>query len=485
MRRFAMLFTLLTISHYAIAQDLSFPPIIEADFFGSNSKEYLLQFEERIKLPCPKYSDEEIKELAKQWLYAYHQYISTFLANLNYVKGDEQGFSRGATLQPIELRREEEGFVSFGVKGRIDGSTDLINRLKPGSKECASEQPPPKGEAGSGHFYFCIPENPFDPHIQDHEWYEFSPNRFKKNHPKLRLAPPVGVALRAISNQDPTYPDYRSMFEDGVLHVVLLFGYDDVDNWGYENAKEVYEILTEPPSTYFSDINNNYYGYSGNGLGFSDPLEGDFEKINAGGNATTFHKENVHVRYRSNSGKIVERNVTIEVKMVVANPSRFSPGEVLNLFFSLVADAELIHYDGHANYGGGLHLGDSWSDVISAEDLGSYLKFFPDNYQILSIGACHGSGYFVDLFYNQLKERKTTQNLDIITGINELDFYDSVKSIFKLLKGISQLKVVDNTKTPNHGDPMNYLDLLRSLNHRNSSKGLIGVFGSQDNPTSW
>jgi hypothetical protein len=135
-------------------------------------------------------------------------------------------------------------------------------------------------------------------------------------------------------------------------------------------------------------------------------------------------------------------------------------------------DADLIHYDGHANYGGGFFVGKQPNDILWASNISDYIDDFSSDYQIFSIGACHAAGYFADLFYNELWPQKGPHNLDIVAAVNEAGFDDAVH------QGAALLRSFLHDQVAHSDEPAAYQRILLRMSHPASFQANIGVFGS-------
>ncbi|MBI3077665.1 MAG: hypothetical protein HYY85_11910, partial [Deltaproteobacteria bacterium] len=64
--------------------------------------------------------------------------------------------------------------------------------VKPTSPDCAPERLKPAPE-GKARFYICIPDNPEVPEIGPTEWYDYTPRKFRRNHPTLKIRAALGI----------------------------------------------------------------------------------------------------------------------------------------------------------------------------------------------------------------------------------------------------------------------------------------------------
>ena len=435
-------------------------------------------------------------------------YLSNYLTHPRYAGEEQVGFARGDTLRPVGLTRVAPRTYRFGVKGLIVGRRDMLKSFRGANREGPLLPEMADPPAGWSRLSFCMPTRPDAHEVEREEWYEFSPKRWLRKHPRIPLRPPLPVRLRARAGTPPLAPQYDRLYGDGNVRIALLFGYDEETHNAAASAKEAWQVLTAPPSRRFTLRDTGKYGYHGPGLGFSDPTGGDFDRLNLDG--TDVFQRNaaagmgaVAVRYRLLTERLAvggptapegsvfvgERKVragqtlepptvvtrTVNAQVRVFNFDKAAPGatsgELIERFVSVFRNNDVIHYDGHANYGGGFYIGEQPDDILWADEIGDYADDFSRAYQIFSIGACHSAGYFADLFYNELKPRKSPRNLDVIAAVNENAFEDAVHVSLELIRALLQHKI------PVSEDPPDYLSILTQLSRPSSFHAYTGVFG--------
>lgn len=492
---------------------------LDVDFYGTNAREYEFEFDERDTVVCPRCGRVTLHERIHDRLTTYHLYLANYLTHPGYGRERQVGFSRGESFHPVDLREEGSGRYSYRIRGLIDGDRELLTKVPATSRDCEPDRPEP-APVGRLRFYICIPENPDDPAITSEEWYDYTPAKFRRQHPKLRVRPPLGVVVAPRPEYPPTYPDYEALYRDGRLRIAFVFGFDEDDHNSRDDAIAVWKFLTAAPSERFRKEKGEPRSYEGPGLGFSNPIGNDFRKLNSGGRWTTFARNGredtvkVPVRYRLRTaltvdgvnvaddevrlggravsrgaripaGQVIERAITVEIRLLNFDRRGTQTAEqIRRSFMELFRWAQVIHYDGHANYGGGFLFGRRNDDVLWADELAKYRRYAPPFYQILSVGACHGAGYFADLFYNAFRGRKSTQNLDIIASVNEVEFSDSVDDMMDLLGLVLQIRSAPprGPADPEESRPMGWHDFLLRMNDKRHFTAFIGVFGARDNP---
>ena len=482
-----------------------FRGVVTAPFSGPLARDYDFETETAFDVKIATHSGIELVDTINDALYDFHQYFSNYLTHPHYGPEKEIGFSRGDTLRPAGLVEVEPGRYRFRIRGIVVGDRSLLRELR--GKNLDGPPPPKMAPPAEGwqRVFMCMPTRPDSPQVGDEEWYYFTPRKWRRNHPNIPLRPPIAVRLRPRTERTVVAPKYDLLARDGVLRVAFLFGYDDEGHETAGDAKLVMKILTAPTDRRFTKYEMGDFGYIGPGLGFEDPTDGDFKKLNLDG-ATVFRRGfgvgagPVTFTYRLDhaplyvggrdapegtvfrngtpvkAGRTGPRGATITRKMAAEvrlfnfdKSSNLSTDELLTQFVSVFEDSDLVLYDGHANYGGGFFVGEQPNDILWADFIGDYVDSFSSEYQIFAIGACHAAGYFADLFYNELSPKKSPRNLDIIAAVNEADFTDAVHQMMALLRGI--LHDGGSRATPDYERI-----LLRMVKPANFQAN-IGVFG--------
>ena len=480
---------------------------IRAPFISPLAAQFEFCTERPTQVEVPSRDRVEVLAAIEEELENHHLYLSNFLTHPLY--GDERqiGFSRGDTLRPFALRETVPGVYQFRVQGIAVGRTDMYRLLRGPNLDGPRAPDLPRPPAGHHRIFLVMPANPNAAGVDDTEWYDFKPSRFRRHHPKLRLRDPIPILFRRRDRDDVLSPHYEKLYADGVVRIAFLFGFDEGSHLTSQDARAIWQILTAPPSRRFTRRTNGDYGYHGPGLGFSDPTGGDFDRLNLDG-TTVLRRDSMNgmgpavVRYRLSSplkaggvrapegsitvgdrpaplgdvipaGTLIERALAVEIRLYNFDKSSDgrSPDDLIRQFVSVFGDNDLIHYDGHANYGGGFFVGDQPDDILWAVDIGAYRRYFSPAYQIFSIGACHGAGYFADLFYNELKPRKSPRNLDIVAAVNEAAFDDAVQQGLELVSAVLQLKGKAS------GEPRDWASILLAQSRPASFQAYLGVFG--------
>ncbi len=481
---------------------------VRAPFTSPLASEFEFRTEEVREIETDTRSGPELVAAVENDMQNVALYLSNYLTHPHYEAEAQVGFVRGDTLRPEGLRRAGPGRYRYRVHGLAVGRRDLLRILKgpnvQGPPAPKLKAPPP----GWDRIFICMPTEPDAPEVDRTEWYEFSPKRWARDHPKIPLCPPISVLLRRQPPLPALAPQYDRLYRDGVIRIAFIFGYDEGTHLAADDARQIWKVLTSRTTKKFTVAETGEYGYHGPGLGFSDPCAGKFTAINLDG-TSVFRRDSVSgagpvgVRYTLRErplrvgsadapegtvfvgGKPVKRGVTLPVGTTITRSiaaevrlynfdkaaPRTSTQGLIDQFVSVFQRNDVIHYDGHANYGGGFYIGEQPDDILWADDIGDYAETFSSEYQIFSIGACHAAGYFADLFYNELAPRKSPRNLDMIAAVNEAAFEDAVHI------GIELIRVLLQQRISISADPPDYDRILRQMSKPAAFHAYTGVFG--------
>jgi len=476
-----------------------------APFFGPLGRDYDFETESNLEVRIKTHSGIELVDRLNDALYDFHQYLSNFLTHPRYGPEQQVGFSRGDTLRPVGLLESAPGVYQFRIRGIVIGQRDLLAKLKGPNLDGPRAPVMRPVQPGWQRIFLCMPTRPDAGDVDGTEWYDFKPHTWKRRHKNNPLRPPIPVRLRPRVERTVVAPKYDRLYQDGIIRVAFLFGYDDEGHETTADARIIWKILTAATDRQFTKYEMGAFGYIGPGLGFEDPTDGDFSKLNLNG-MTVFRRGDrvgagpLEVTYRLEHaplyiggrhapegtvrvngapvkagrsvprGTVVRRKVSAEVRLYNFDKSSdLTTDQLLNQFISVFKDSDLVLYDGHANYGGGFFVGQQSNDILWAWNIGDYASSFSSAYQLFAIGACHAAGYFADLFYNELAPAKSPKNLDIIAAVNEADFADAAHQMGALLRAILQ-----DHRTPN---PPDYERVLLHMARPAHFQANIGVFG--------
>lgn len=481
---------------------------IRAPFTSPLAAQFQFVVEEPTQVRVSSRDRDEVVTAIQDELTHFHLYLSNFLTHPRYGPENQVGFCRGDTLRPVGLQEVRPGLFRFRVRGIIVGRRDLFAVLRGPNTDGPPPAPMPPAPPGTLRVFMCMPTRPDAPDVEDTEWYYFRPSKWQRKHRTNPLRGPIPVLLSPAAAAPPIDPQYDRLYRDGLVRIGVLFGYDAEHHLTTDDARDVWRILTAGTGTQFTARDTGPYGYHGPGLGFSDPTDGHFRRLNFEG-TSVFRRDSVsgagpiRVRYRLVSGAlrvggpatpegtifvrgravpagqvipvgtVVDRAIAAEVRLY--NFDKAAPDltaeELIGKFTGVFGSNEILHYDGHANYGGGFYIGEQEDDILWADDIGEYADRFNRRYQVFSIGACHSAGYFADLFYNELHPRKSPRNLDIIAAVNETDFADAVQQAMDLIRTLLQIK------QPVRGEPPHYGRILEDMSRPAAFQAYIGVFG--------
>ncbi len=480
-----------------------------APFLSPYARDYQFVTEQWFVVRVPSRDRYELVAAIENEMTDFAYYLSNYLTHPRYGGERQVGFARGESLRPYALKEVEPGEFAFRIQGVAVGRRDLFKFLDGPNR--AGPPPPPmrKPPYMSLRAFFAMPTRPTAAEVDQTEWYDFDPRTWARRHPRIPLRPPIPVLFHRARPQPHLAPRYDELYADGLIKIALLFGYDEETHLTSADAREMWKILTAPRGRRFTAKDTGPHGYHGPGLGFSNPTAGNYRQLDFDGQNAFVRDEGygagpVRVHYRLAArplrvgddgaaegtvlvggrpasagttlpvGTVVTRKLRAEVRLYNFDKSSggASSKKLIERFVSVFKDNDVVHYDGHANYGGGFFIGDQPNDILWSSDIGAYRRFFSRDYQIFSIGACHAAGYFADLFYNELRPRKSPRNFDILAAINETAFDDAVHQSMDFVRAMLQDLPWDGAEPPD------YDRIVRDMSARNSFRAFIGVFAS-------
>lgn len=415
-------------------------PARAADYHASRSREYLLSGTTVIDVSdalVKRYDEAKAVEKALEDDSRYYNLIHFISAYFMAHKMDT--FARGFSFKTEGFERAAGGRTTVRFRGEVAGRLDLIDKMEA------------KGLFRPGR-RFLVPFPVDVDGMAEHDWYEFDPDAFGGELVQVPLS------IRPAANAPDAYPDYKRLFEDGVLTISVFYGFDggDEDRPGGEDlvvARQFYEAITQAAKR----------------LAFSDPVDEHFGRIK---NSTTFTRTIL-----ANQGE-GPKPVEVRLKLFYRKSPR-----VKWHFRQELKHADVVIYDGHSSYGGGFQLSRSLyfanPEDTEALDVEMRREHTPEKYQIYFMNACHTYGYYPDMFY-ELLSQKDTSNLDVVTTINPADFADSVKTDVKMINLLTAL--VPRIRKPLH-HARSWGEICESLNAGLAGPTYYGVHGILDNPT--
>lgn len=253
----------------------------------------------------------------------------------------------------------------------------------------------------------------------------------------------VQVMIEAEQESMDAWPEYKALFEDGRLDVVILVGGDyNAERYDLKAAREIFSWLGR--AGYASTVKTFET------LKLDSPT---FQKtVKAGG-------KSVLVSIRLLHADIVEDGRLNDLRAAVLEGFK---------------NADIVIYDGHAG------LDPSYSGVvyhynprhaISADELAQ--ADLADRYQVYVFNGCKTYGAYPDTLMKN--PRKTTKTLDILSTVNFswLSMQPFTTSGF--------LNAILAQRNGTH-DPRTWREVLADINAGANSNVFYGVHGLDDNP---
>lgn len=431
-RLFAVLFAGLLIGSPAV-------PARAADYHASHSREYLLHGTTVIDVSdalVRRYGEARAVEKALEDDNRYYNLIHFISAY--FMAHEMDTFARGYSFKTESFERAADGRATVKFRGEVAGRLDLIEKMDSRGLFRSRAR-------------FLVPFPVDVEGMAEHDWYEFDATAFEGELAQV----PLTIRPEAIAPD--AYPDYRRLFEDGVLTISIFYGFDggDEDRPGGEDlavARQFYQAITQAAKR----------------LAFSDPVDEHFGRIK---NSTTFTRA---ILVDEGEGP---RSVEVRLKLFYRKSPR-----VKWHFRQELKNADVVIYDGHSSYGGGFQLSPTLyfanPEDTEALDVEMRREHTPEKYQIYFMNACHTYGYYPDMFF-ELLSSKDTSNLDVVTTINPADFADSVKTDVKMINLLTSL--VPGIRKPLHR-ARSWGEICQSLNAGLAGPTYYGVHGIVDNP---
>lgn len=251
----------------------------------------------------------------------------------------------------------------------------------------------------------------------------------------------IEVEIRGSDSRD-AFPRYDELFADGVYDIAIHFGGDyNEERFDLETARWTVASLLE--------------------AGWANPAVASFEDLTVDSPPFT--------RVLTVEGRQIEARVSIYHSDMVEAADEERLAEVMR---TSLAERDVVIYSGHAGEGSGFVLDYQPRFEIRPSQ-------FPDlpladKYQIYIFDGCRTYRTYVDdLMQN---ERKTFENLDVVTTINTTPFAVGYQLIHEF---VYWLTLTDNAG--NHF-PLSWKTILRGLNTRSYRSVHYGVHGIDDNP---
>jgi hypothetical protein len=246
----------------------------------------------------------------------------------------------------------------------------------------------------------------------------------------------------APSPSNDAFPKYQQLFKDGVYDIGLHFGGDyNEERYDIEMAKWAVQTLQN--------------------RGWSNPEVDSFDDLKI--DSPPFTKS-LQIQGR-----------TIEARVYLYHPEMPEDGPQSRLTDKLkesFAKRDVVLYNGHAGPGAGFILDYHPRHEVKP----SQFKDLPmaDKYQIFVINGCETyRSYVPDLMAN---ERKTFDNVDIVTTVNKTPIASFSRVTYQFLRWLTYTDKYDRHT------PMTWNTILQGVNKGNRADARYGVHGIDQDP---
>lgn len=420
-------------------------PQSKADNYRTNrGREYLLTGTDTVTLTgeATELEGEARQERAKElisgkfkalsyFLYAYLAAKSHDDENSDY--GDFRTTIRQKTFEALSAEQldEDPNTYRFTFEAEAAGPEDLVDDL-PIDREQTFDLTLPK-----------LSNDELDSGSYSSTYDDFTPADYEDDE-----LTSIELGIEAQDDEPNAYPEYQSMFEDGLVDIAIHVGgdYND-DRYDMETARELFETLQTD-------------------LGLESPVM-DFERL------------------ESDSGPFVgtldANGESIDIEVTLIHPNMQKEEGVgyeglLELYRESAASDDIVIYDGHAGYSSGysgvvVHYDPR--HAIPADDFDEL--DLPEKDQLFVFNGCKTYTSYADAMYAH--PAKSSENLDIITTVN-FSWLSEMTDVTTDFVG----HLVD-TSSGTHA-PRTYDDVLADLNSGRNWNVIYGVHGIADNPHS-
>lgn len=374
--------------------------------------------------------EAEVRSKLEYKFKAYSHYINLYItdksshdANQGY--GGFSGLVRTSSLDWILEPVDDAGLVwTFIWELEMGGPRDLLDTL------------PVKTDNNQVYFMVKLPKLSESQLVSGSYSSDFDATKYEGELEEIQ------VMIEPIDESVDAWPDYRAMFADNVLDVVIVIGGDyNEERYDIKAAKEIF--------SWFSKA-----GYSGGTASFE----------------TLAIDSSPFTRTLSANGSEVKVEVRLLHPDIVADDQLAQLEAAVNKAYET---ADIVIYDGHAgqdpNYSGVVYHYNP-RKAISANDLAKLN--LPDKYQIFVFNGCKTYNAYPDAIY--AGSSKTHKNLDIISTVN---FSWLTMQPFTTSSFLNQILL---RKSGTH-DPQTYVEILREINKSNNYNVYYGVHGLDDN----
>lgn len=390
-----------------------------------------LMLEEEWKDKTFEEREARVQDLLGARFKAYAHFINIYLtdksshdSNASY--GGFSGWVRKSSLDWIREPMDDAGMSwAFIWELEVGAPRDLLDKLPIEVR--------PNGET---YFLVKMPKLSESALMAGSYGKDFDPATFQGEVEEIE------VVVEPAKESYDGWPDYRALFGDGKLEVLVVVGGDyNEARYDQKSAEQIFEWLEG--AGYASDVK------AVTDLKLDSPPF--TKKLRAAG-----------------------ADVTVEVTLLY--PDIVEDANLSQLRARIVQGlqtADVLIYDGHAgddpSYSGIVyHYNPRFA--ISANELGS--MELPDKYQIYLFNGCKTYSAYPEAVYKN--PRKTTKNLDIISTVS---FSWLTMQTFTTSGFLSELLA----KRGSTHDPRTYVEILATINKGSNSNVYYGVHGVDDN----
>jgi hypothetical protein len=264
-------------------------------------------------------------------------------------------------------------------------------------------------------------------------WYHYRPNASGCSIPSSDVVQTTARVTVSSKNTSGKYPEYRRVWEDGILRIVAIFGKEQ------EGAT--------------ADSDPGIAGYNAFVSSMMDALRGaETTPPNVGGSPGVSAPE-VTLELSRADGTRVEATVLLVDKLASVGPA-FD-----RRYAELSAGADLIMYNGHAGLGG---------NVRALAEKG---KFFPGKYQVFFFNGCDTLAYIDET----LAQKRALLNPDDPSGTRYMDVLtNAMPAYFNAMSDASMRLVKALLSTTS---PKTYETIFSQMD----AQQIVVVNGEEDN----
>jgi hypothetical protein len=403
------------------------------NFYSSVASEFTVAGSLPVQMTADEYADVAKRaELAKRRITAFGLYLTAYITDkepeifTNTSYGSFHGMVRNRAVDDLSFTGSPDTGVSVSFTMDLAGPKDMLEQI------AVAQMTQPSG--GKTPFDVKMPKGQsFDPDaVPWRTIRSFDPATCNCETETVHLE---GRMLPA--SQD-AYPEYRSMFSDGVLDITLFQGHDyNTQRSDLREAREYFSWLQEQ--------------------GFKAPVD-SFEQLAPGSGPFT--------RTIKAGGK----EVRVDVRMFHSDMFTMDRRGQHDLALSELVARDVFFYNGHAGPYYGFYLDEAKAAQVEPTEIQN--APFTDKKQIFIANGCQTYSQYADNLYDN--QRKSEDNLDVITTVN-----------FSYGEGTTEFlgKLLELDEQGQH-KPASFYDLVNAYNEtwRSSEEVFYGAMGIDGNP---